>query len=306
MPPSSSDRPLFLGIDFGGSTLRTAVVDASGGILERTRTLLPEDMAARAAAPLELTARYRGVVAGVGMAVAGTVHAGVLTWSANLGLHDIPYERLLTEASGVPAVLLNDARAAGLAEARWGAGAGRDLALVLTVGTGIGGALVHGGQLVEGTGNAGEVGHMRLADCGVRCGCGREGCWETFAGGRALERQARALLGESVADAASQLAERAQAGDPAAAGVVAAAARYFSRGVDVLCAVLAPDIIVLGGGVMARRGYVADTYHAALSSLRWGTGTRIVHSALGDDAGKLGAAARAMAPQKRPEASPSA
>ena len=152
----------FLGIDLGGSTVRASLIDASGAIVDQVRALLPDGPGRRQQAVLSLARRYRGAVTATGMAVAGTVRDGVLTWSPNLGLHDVPFARMLREETGVPAVLLNDAKAAGLAEARIGAGIGRSHVLVLTLGTGIGGALIHDGRLVQGTGDAGEVGHMRL------------------------------------------------------------------------------------------------------------------------------------------------
>ncbi|HEX2745851.1 MAG TPA: ROK family protein [Streptosporangiaceae bacterium] len=191
--PGRADH--FLGIDLGGSTVRASLTDASGTILDQVRALLPDSPGRRQQAVLSLARSYHGAVTAAGMAVAGTVRDGVLTWSPNLGLHDVPFARLLQEETGVPAVLLNDARAAGLAEARIGAGVGRSHVLVLTLGTGIGGALIHHGRLVQGTGDAGEVGHMRLWEEGVPCGCGRVGCWETRVGGRALERAAIGLLG---------------------------------------------------------------------------------------------------------------
>jgi glucokinase len=227
------------------------------------------------------------------MAVAGTVRDGVLTWSPNLGLHDVPFARLLQEETGVPAVLLNDARAAGLAEARIGAGVGRSHVLVLTLGTGIGGALIHHGRLVQGTGDAGEVGHMRLWEEGVPCGCGRVGCWETRVGGRALERAAIGLLGPEEDSPVATMQSLAGQGHDGARRIIESAARDFGRGVDVLCAVLAPEVIVLGGGMAARGDLVVTSYLAQLSAGRWSGRAEVTLSSLGDDAGQLGAALHA-------------
>ncbi len=283
----------FLGIDLGGSTVRASLVDASGTILDQVRALLPDSPDGRQQAVLSLARSYRGAVAMVGMAVAGTVRDGVLTWSPNLGLHDVPFVRLLREETGVPAVVLNDARAAGLAEARIGAGVGRSLVLVLTLGTGIGGAIVHDGRLVEGTGDAGEVGHMRLWESGVRCGCGRIGCWETRAGGRALERAAIELLGSGEDSPVAALESLARQGHDGALRIIESAARDFGRGVDALCAVLAPEVIVLGGGMTARGDLVATSYLRQISEGRWGGQAEVATSSLGDDAGQLGAALHA-------------
>jgi len=283
----------FLGIDLGGSTVRASLIDASGAIVDQVRALLPDSPGRRQQAVLSLARSYHGAVTAAGMAVAGTVRDGVLTWSPNLGLHDVPFARLLQEETGVPAVLLNDARAAGLAEARIGAGVGRSHVLVLTLGTGIGGALIHHGRLVQGTGDAGEVGHMRLWEEGVPCGCGRVGCWETRVGGRALERAAIGLLGPEEDSPVATMQSLAGQGHDGARRIIESAARDFGRGVDVLCAVLAPEVIVLGGGMAARGDLVVTRYLAQLSAGRWSGRAEVTLSSLGDDAGQLGAALHA-------------
>jgi len=289
--PGRADH--FLGIDLGGSTVRASLIDASGTILDQVRALLPDSPGRRQQAVLSLARSYHGAVTAVGMAVAGTVRDGVLTWSPNLGLHDVPFARLLQEETGVPAVLLNDAKAAGLAEARIGAGVGRSHVLVLTLGTGIGGALIHDGRLVQGTGDAGEVGHMRLWEDGVPCGCGRVGCWETRVGGRALERAAIGLLGPEEDSPVATMQSLAGQGHDGARRIIESAARDFGRGVDVLCAVLAPEVIVLGGGMAARGDLVVTSYLAQLSAGRWSGRAEVTLSSLGDDAGQLGAALHA-------------
>jgi glucokinase len=284
----------FLGIDLGGSTVRASLIDASGAILDQVRALLPDGPGRRQQAVLSLARSYRGAVTATGMAVAGTVRDGVLTWSPNLGLHDVPFARLLREETGVPAVLLNDAKAAGLAEARIGAGIGRSHVLVLTLGTGIGGALIHDGRLVRGTGDAGEVGHMRLWEDGVPCGCGRVGCWETRIGGRALERAAIELLGPGEDSPVATMQSLAGQGHDGARRIIESAARDFGRGVDALCAVLAPEVIVIGGGMAARRDLVVTSYLGQISAGRWSGRAEITLSSLGDDAGQLGAALHAV------------
>jgi len=289
--PGRADH--FLGIDLGGSTVRASLIDASGTILDQVRALLPDSPGRRQQAVLSLARSYHGAVTAAGMAVAGTVRDGVLTWSPNLGLHDVPFARLLQEETGVPAVLLNDARAAGLAEARIGAGVGRSHVLVLTLGTGIAGALIHHGRLVQGTGDAGEVGHMRLWEEGVPCGCGRVGCWETRVGGRALERAAIGLLGPEQDSPVATMQSLAGQGHDGARRIIESAARDFGRGVDVLCAVLAPEVIVLGGGMAARGDLVVTSYLAQLSAGRWSGRAEVTLSSLGDDAGQLGAALHA-------------
>ncbi len=294
MGRSLSDADRCLGIDLGATQLRFALVDRNGAVHHTERRALPDDPRARAALPGEIAAAHRGHVVGVGLAVAGTVAGGVLTWSANLGLHDLDLGAELAARSRGPAVVLNDARAAGYAEALVGGGSGASSVLAVTVGTGIGGAVILDGRLVEGTGDAGEIGHQVIDPGGPVCGCGRRGCWETFVGGRALARTAGQHYPGDL-DPLARLITRAEAGDPSAGAVVEAAAAHFALGLDNLCAVLAPAVVVLGGGVMARNGLIARRYRAAAQTLRWGARTQVRDSLLGDAAGQIGAALAAYA-----------
>lgn len=304
MAPAAS-REVTIGIDLGATHVRAAIVDAAGTIIAATRLRLPPDPVTRRQAATDITvglirSNPEHQVAAVGLAVAGTVAGGVLTWSANLGLARIDYRSELQEATGRPAVVINDARAAALAEAHHGAGVGAATMVMVTVGTGIGGGLVIGGRLHVGTGDAGEIGHLLIDPRGPRCRCGHCGCWEQMAGGLALDAAAAAHLAACRAataggqPAAASLAEAAGRGDKVAADIIGRHADLFARGLDSLCAVLAPDLLVLGGGIIARRGPIRDAYLSAARKLRWHAGdTRT--AVLGDNAGMIGAAYAARA-----------
>lgn len=285
-----------IGIDLGATHIRAGLLDPSGRLTRMVRHPLPPDPAARRRAPAQVLAQFADAgVDAVGLAVAGTVSEGVLTWSANLGLADVDFA---AELPGHRVTVLNDARAAALAEARLGAGAGAPTVLMVTVGTGLGGALVRDGRLQVGTGHAGEIGHLRLDADGPTCQCGNRGCWEQLAGGVALNRTGVALARRSGTGApvgAALLADAAAAGEPAAVAALRRHAQHFARGLDSLCAVLAPHVLVLGGGLVARRGPVRDAYLAAADGLRWHRG-RTSPALLGDDAGVLGAALAANSP----------
>jgi glucokinase len=292
-----------IGIDLGATHIRAAIVDAAGATIAATRVRLSPDPAIRrqaatgiAVGMLRDSPRYP--VAAIGLAVAGTVADGVLTWSANLGLARIDYRSELQDACGLPAVVINDARAAAIAEAHRGAGVGAATMVMVTVGTGIGGALVIDGRLHAGTGSAGEIGHVLVDPRGPRCRCGNRGCWEQMAGGLALDAAARRHAAAHRADgaapadgqpSAASLAEAAANGSKTAADIIGWHAGLFARGLDSLCAVLAPDRLILGGGIIARPGPIQDAYLSAARTLRWHAGdTRT--AMLGDDAGVLGAA----------------
>ncbi|SDM39896.1 ROK family protein [Allokutzneria albata] len=282
-----------IGIDLGATHIRAAIVLPDGELIGALRRVLPADPSTRRRAATdvagELLARHPGhPVDAVGLAVAGTVDGGVLTWSANLGLDAVDFGAELRASTGRPTAVLNDARAAALAEARMGAGAGAATVLMVTVGTGIGGGLVIDGNVHTGTAHAGEIGHLVLDPDGPPCRCGHHGCWERLAGGVALDATAAELLPDGKSGAVA-LAAAASRGDTTALAAIQRHAREFARGLDSLCAVLAPHALVLGGGIIARPGPVRDAYLAATGTLRWHRGM-IRTAVLGDDAGLLGAA----------------
>ncbi len=239
---------------------------------------MPESVDDRTRLPVQI-ALASGAGA-IGLAVAGVVENRVVHDSVNLGLAGVEYGSLL-DTLGVPAVVVNDAVAAGTAEAQHLDPTGAGLTLFLSIGTGIGGALLQRGEPVRGRRRAvGEVGHMVIDPKGPRCGCGRAGCWETLCSGKAL----------AAAAAPGTIDELVARGDPAWIRAV----EMFALGLDNLCIALAPDLIILGGGVMARRGPVAAAYLAATRTLRWGRGIDVTTAVLGDDAGAIGAAQLAL------------
>lgn len=278
-----------LGIDMGATNLRAALVDEGGAIVERVRLPLAADPDSRRNAPAAVAGGFRTRFGAVGLAVAGIVRDGVMVWSANLGLGETDFAAALTREFDVPSVVVNDARAAGLAEAVVGAGKGKDVVLTVTVGTGIGGAITSHGELFLGSGSAGEFGHMVVEPDGPECFCGRFGCLEVMAGGRALRDQAAIAYPHSRRPL-DDLVGFAEAGDTHALAVVARAAGYFAVGLDNLIAAFAPEVIVLGGGVMARGGPIVNAYCEAGDSGMWRRGVVVTRSTLGDDAGLLGAA----------------
>jgi glucokinase len=296
---------MILGMDMGGTTLRASLVDERGEVAEILRYPVPADRAGQARLPVAVAEQFSSTIRAIGLAIAGTVAAGVVTRTPNLQLSGADLETPLRAASHGRAIVVNDALAAGVAEARLGAARGERLVFAVTIGTGIGGALILNGKPLEGGGATGEVGHMVIHPEGPVCGCGRRGCWETFCSGRALDRAAAQLLqGAGHELGARELVRAAEQGNPAAKDAVNGAASDFALGVDNICAILNPDLIILGGGVFARDGLVSETYLSAAEMLRWGAGTRIARSRLGDRAGLIGAAmlARDSYPADEPAA----
>ncbi|MFI2704648.1 ROK family protein [Cellulosimicrobium composti] len=281
-----------VGIDMGGTTIRGGLVDPDGTVRRFVRRPVPLDAAGRRAAPADLARELAGATvsgaAAVGLAVSGVVEGGRLVRSANVGIAGVDLRADLVAATGLPVEVVNDAQAAALAEVRTGGAGTRGVVLVVTVGTGIGGALVVDGALVRGRGFAGEVGHTVVDRGGRPCGCGAAGCWEGLASGEALRREAERLL-PGPRRTVDELVERAGAGDVAAFAAVAACAEAFAEGLDSLCAVLAPDRVVLGGGVLARGGLVADLYRSTALRRRWVRGAHVTTATWGDCGGLVGA-----------------
>jgi glucokinase len=281
---------MILGMDMGGTTLRAALVDERGEAGEILRFPVPADRAGQARLPVAVAEQFAGEPSAIGLAIAGTVAGGIVTRTPNLQLAGTDLGSSLCAVSQGRAVVANDATAAAVAEARLGAGSGEHLVFAITVGTGIGGALLLNGRPLEGRGAAGEVGHMVIHPDGPACGCGRRGCWETYCSGRALDRAAALLLaGGETEPSARDLVHAAEHGNEAAAAAVSRAASDFRLGIDNICAIINPDLIILGGGVFARAGLVSEAYLAAIAQLRWGAATRIARSKLGDRAGLIGA-----------------
>ncbi|MET0997856.1 MAG: ROK family protein, partial [Marmoricola sp.] len=178
------------------------------------------------------------------------------------------------------------------AEARFGAARETADALMVTLGTGIGGSLVVGGRLIRGVnGMAGEYGHMQVVPDGRHCECGGRGCWEQYCSGRALARAA-AEGGSTLSGPALTIAARE--GDPAAAAAYAEVGRWLGVGLANLAAALDPPLIVIGGGVSAARDLLLDPARKALEGSLVGTGHRelpeVVGAVLGPMAGVVGAA----------------
>lgn len=240
---------------------------------------------------------------------------GVLRFSPNLqGATGADLRTLVADRlPGAPVVVENDANCAALAELRLGAVRGAADALVVTLGTGIGGGIVSGDRVLVGAfGFAGEIGHMVVDPSGPPCPCGRRGCWERYASGGGLARLAREAayagrLNEVVALAGGDpelvrgedVTRAARRGDAGALGVMDELGWWIALGLTNLTAVLDPERIVLGGGLGEAEEMVLVPTRRAFAHLVEGSGARpdveIVVAELGERAGAVGAAMVARA-----------
>lgn len=293
-----------VGIDVGGSAIKAGCIDGAGEVIAETRAPLPE-APGEVAPTIAALVRELGGSASLGIGLPGLLdrERGVITKSPNLpqleGL-DLPTElaRELELEREVVRVE-NDANAAALGEA-W-LGAARDAAdsLTLTLGTGIGGGLILGGELHVGAGLAGEIGHVRIDPSGPRCGCGGRGCLETLASATAARRRAKERgLPEGDAGNLELLNERAAAGPGPEAELLHEVG--FDLGIGISTAICLVDVrcYVLGGGFSAALEALRPGIEAGIREGAYGdrvAAISIRRATLGGNAGWIGAARLAHA-----------
>jgi glucokinase len=295
-------------LDVGGTTIKGAVVDHDGTVSSRLRRPTPARdrgtgavLRAILAAVDELRAAAPGAVRAVGLAVTGIVdeRRGLAVRSENVGWREEPVRSLVAEAAGLPVGFGHDVRAGALAEWRLGAGRGLDDLVFVPIGTGVSAGIVVQGRLVSGGGYAGEIGHLD-AGHGEACACGGRGCVEAVASAAAVARRYAAASGGPVAGAA-EVAERVVAGDPAARQVWDDATGALALALAWTSVVLAPQAILLGGGLARAGGLLFEPVREALDGhLGLVPTPRLLPATLGDEAGCLGAALLAWEALERP------
>ena len=312
---------LTVGIDVGGTKIAGGVVDEQGEILATARRESPAtDTAAIERNIGDLVAELRGnhEVTGVGIGAAGFVDSSRSTvlFAPNLAWRDEPLRKDLEALIGLPVVVENDANAAAWGEFTFGAGEDVSDTLLVTVGTGVGGGIVLNGQLHRGAfGVAAEIGHMRVVPDGILCGCGNRGCWEKYASGTALVREARdqarqgSLIARSLLDRAGGdveaitgplITEAAREGDSFAREQLASLGKWLGEGIASLTAVLDPAVVVIGGGVSEAGDLLLDPvrahFKANLTGRHYRPELEVRAALLGNKAGMIGAADLARLP----------
>lgn len=298
-----------IGIDLGGTKVY-AVRWASGAIEAEERVLVATQGDTRSAI-LAVTERLlTAEVRAIGIGVAGLVDrtTGSFAWGPHLADVGLPLREQIEGALALPVAVDNDCNTALIAELTCGAAKAGGNVLMITLGTGIGGAIAIDGRIYRGTSFAGEWGHMQVDPAGLPCACGRSGCWETRASGPALARLAkeaiasdpdsklaRALSGQEIQ--AEDIVRAAEGGDPSALAIVAAVGRNLGLGLASLVAIFDPDLLIIGGGLGSVGELVLAPAREALAESLHGKGYReappVRVAALGQAAGAVGAAAMA-------------
>jgi glucokinase len=304
-----------IGIDIGGTKVAGGVVDEQGHVLAQLRRESPRGDPAATEATItalvkELRQSYEIEAVGVGAAGFIDEKRSTVLIAPNLSWQHQPLRANLEAAVGRPVVVENDANVAAWGEYRFGAGQGEDFLVCVTIGTGIGGGIVLDGELYRGRfGIGAEIGHLTMVPGGRLCGCGLRGCWEQYASGNALVRDARERAAEARQDAALLLSlgdgtpegiagrdvtDAARQGDPVALAAFAALADWIGLGLADLAAVLDPGCFLLGGGVSEAGDLLVDSVQAAFArSLTGGANrpvARVLVASLGGGAGLVGAA----------------
>jgi glucokinase len=306
-----------IGVDLGGTKMLVGVVDAERNVTYRASApsmgLAQDELLSTLERELQAAVDARPEAAAIGLGIPCTIdrERGVAVQAVNLELADVPIRDLMTERLDLPVTLDNDANGAILAEHRFGAARGAENAVMLTIGTGIGGGLVLGGEVYRGsTGGAAELGHVVIEADGPPCqgNCPNRGCVEVMASGTAIAREGLAAaeeepdsaLGRALAGGATldgkEVTDAAIQGDPIAIGVLDKVGRRLGVALASLANIFAPDVIVIGGGVIPAGDLLLEPARGELAAraLAPMNRTPVAAAALGPDAGMIGAATMAI------------
>lgn len=304
-----------LGIDVGGTSIKGGIVNEKG---EMGNTFVypvnkKENQYECLNSLMKVIDEYLikedKKIDGIGIGVPGTVSTdlGEVTYCSNLLWERLPICKILEEHYKVPARVSNDANAAALGEARFGAGKDYKNLVMVTLGTGVGGGIVINNELFEGTdGKGAEIGHSTLIMDGIPCGCGRRGCFERYASATALINQTKEAIEENPNSMLAELATRdgaahakivfeaAKLGCPVANKVVEQYVHYLSEGLLNICNIFRPEVIVLSGGIANQGSYLTEKVSKYLAAQSYGypysPKVEILISQLGYNSGIIGAA----------------
>lgn len=306
---------LTVGVDVGGTKVAAGVVSESGEVLDECRRETPEDDTIGLEQVIVdvvklLTAKHE--VEAVGIGVAGYIDAerATVLFTPNLAWRRAPLREAIESRVQLPVVVENDVNAAAWGEFQFGAGEDVNDLLMVAVGTGVGGGIVIKGEIVRGSfGVAGEVGHFRVVPQGHPCGCGQRGCWEQYASGTALVREARrriaagdggghrllaAVAGDVDAIDGPAITALAQQHDPLCVDLLADAGTWLGEGIASVTTVLDSGVVVVGGGVSEAGelllGPAREAFAKSLPAAEHRPHLELRLATLGNEAGMIGAA----------------
>ena len=307
-----------IGIDIGGTSIKGAAIDSIGKVYETFSMPFikgePGEVTIRKLAETVKvyisSFKLEKKIVGIGIGSPGTLNVkdGIVEYANNLGWYNLPVADIMRETLPYPVRLTNDANAAALGEAKYGAGKEYANIIMLTLGTGVGGGIIINGKLYEGNqGKAGELGHVVVEIDGEPCTCGRKGCLEAYASATALIRETKKAM---LANKKSLLwkvcpeiemvggkvpFEAAKKGDATAIKVLDNYVKYLSEGILNYCNIFRPNVVVLSGGIANAGDYLFDRLNKYVKDRNYGYQStpevKILPAQLGYDSGKIGAAA---------------
>ena len=307
-----------IGIDIGGTSIKGAAVDSNGRVYETFSMPFvkgePGDVTVKKLASIvkEYIASFDldKKIAGIGIGCPGTldIKNGVVNYSNNLGWNNLPLVDIMHEQLPYPIRLTNDANAASLGEAKFGAGKAYETIIMLTLGTGVGGGIIIDGKLFDGNeGKGGELGHSVIVVDGEPCTCGRKGCLEAYASATALIRDAKKAMRSNKRSLMWKISpdidlvggrvpfEAAKQGDPTALAVIDNYVKYLGEGILNFCNIFRPNVVVLSGGLANAGAFLFDKVNKYVEERYYGykstPAVKVVPAELGYDSGKIGAAA---------------
>lgn len=310
----------YVGIDIGGTNLKAGLIDEQGRVLASNKMKISkiQDQESLVRTMADMTrelVQIAGIsiedVSSVGIGVPGTVdiRRGMILYTCNLPLRDVPLRRLWHQHLDLPLYVENDANCAALGEYYVGAGRSSKRFVTITLGTGIGAGIIHNGKIYHGAnGMAGEVGHMTIVHHGEPCPCGRRGCWERYASAGALKRLTEKVLAEHPGSILDEVVQgnnghvsgqsafiAARQGDPVAQEICDMYIDYLATGIVNVVNIFQPDTLAIGGGVSNERDEqllfpLRKIVEQESIPCRRDKMTKIVKAELGSQAGIIGAA----------------
>lgn len=303
------------GIDLGGTNIGAGIVSDDGQLIYKTSVPVidPSDtdlLLTQISDAVKTCVSESGVgkIEFVGIGVPGIVMSekGPVIFAPNIKWKEIDAAGAVSEQTGYPVILGNDADCAAVGEYRCGVGKNYENILMLTLGTGVGGAYIHDGRLFGFGKHGGEFGHITIVHDGVQCGCGKRGCFEVYASANALKRETweeaercpdsliwqmcegdpKKVKGRTAFDAAEN-------GDEAGRRVVERYISYLADGIAGLCNIIRPDVVILGGGVAHQGDSLFDPLNEVFGPLCYSSDNvpvpKIIPAELGNKAGIIGA-----------------
>lgn len=305
-----------LGIDIGGTTIKGIVIRGDGTVICQKSIATPLDGGDSLSGNIvdlvndmiSFTGGYKTEIKGVGIGCPGLIDSknGMVIFAGNLNLKYYPLGKTVSDKIGLPVKITNDANAAALGEAKFGAGKKYENSILVTLGTGVGGGIVIDGKLFEGGKSAGtEIGHTVIVENGERCTCGRRGCFETYASARALSEQTRLAMeenkysemwkGYNLDTVCGKTAFDYMDTDITAKVIVDKYISHLACGIVNLVNVFRPEAVMLGGGVSEQGERLTEPLQKLVNKeIFAGTDyapVKIIKAKLGSSAGAFGAAA---------------